>query len=199
MPSLVYRTHATDATDQTTYSFASVDIGAADATRYVIVALAARNSTADRTVSSATIAGVSASIVADGSAANTQCAILMAAVPTGTTGTIAITFSAAQLRCGIAVWAAYNLRSATAIATLATASATLNVNAVTNGFVVGITSGISQTPVWSGLTEVLVDTSIETTFEMGAASASLVAEATPRAISISGAGTTPFSAIASFR
>ena len=199
MPSLSYRTHAVDASDLTTYSFAGVDIGTADAVRYVIVGVAARNTTADRTISSATIGGVSASIVVDGSSSFSQCAILMAAVPTGTTGTIAITFSAAQLRCGIAVWAAYNLQSATAVATLATTSATLDVNAVTNGFVVGVTFGVSQTPVWSGLTQDLADTVIESTNEFSAASASLLAAATPRAISRSGAGTTPYSAIASFR
>jgi len=199
LPSLSYRTHAVDATDLTTYTFSTIDIGTAGSNRHVIVGVVARNGTANRTISSATIAGVSASIAADGSGGNTEAGILIAAVPTGTTGTISITFSAGQLRCGIAVWAAYDLTSATAFASLATSSTTLDINTPADGIIVAVSMGVSTTPVWSGITEVLPDTVMESTSEMTAASASLISAATPRAVSRSGAGTSPYAAIASFR
>lgn len=199
IPTLSYRTNAVDATNLTTYSFASVDIGTAAANRHVIVGVVSRNASAARSVSSATIAGISASIVADGVVSNSQAAILIAAVPTGTTGTIDITLSGASERCGIAVWAAYGLLSATPVASLNTASGTLDINTSANGIIVAVNLGVSQTPVWSGITAALVDTVIEGLIEYSAASDSLTPAATPRAVSRSGLGTAPITAIASFR
>lgn len=199
IPTLSYRTNVVDAANSTTYTFNTVDIGTAAANRHVIVGVVSRHASVANTVSSATIAGVTASIVADGVISNSQAALLIAAVPTGTTGTIAITLSGGSERCGIAVWAAYGLLSATPVASLNTASGTLDINTSANGIIVAVNLGVSQTPVWSGITSVLADTVLEGLNEYSAASDSLTPAATPRAVSRSGLGTAPVTAIASFR
>lgn len=83
-------------TNQVTHTFSSQGFGVAQTTREIYVLISYGGSAA-RTISSATIGGVSATIrtqdvLSDGSQA-VGSAIISAAVPTGTTGTIAITFS----------------------------------------------------------------------------------------------------------
>jgi len=114
-----------DTGNVTTYTFAGANIGAADAARYVIVLVThASSAGAARTVSSATIGGISASIHANAGAASAQglgTAILIALVPTGTTATISITLSGGGGSCDIGVYRVVGLASATPFDT-ATAS-----------------------------------------------------------------------------
>lgn len=94
-----------DATSQTTYSFTSQNIGnRPSATRRIIVCVGGYRD-AGGAVSSATINGVAATIHVSDNSAYQSMAIISAVVPTGTSVTIAITWSISQAACGIAVFA----------------------------------------------------------------------------------------------
>lgn len=142
----------------TAYTFPSAAIGSADANRIVVVGVGGATSGGARTISSVTIGGVSAAQVIDHSSANAgnHSKIWAAAVPTGTTADIVVTWSAGMFNCGIGVWAAYDC--------LITASHTAqdNVTASTSSLFVpeggiGIgyffNGGGSSTYTWTGLTE----------------------------------------------
>jgi hypothetical protein len=198
-PTLTYVTNVVDTTNLVTYTFTGVNIGTAAANRYVIVGVASRHQSFSRTIVSASIAGVAAAVIADGDISRSQAAILIALVPAGATGDVVIQFTAVAERAGIVVWTAHGLSSPTPVDFLNTASGTLDIDTAADGIVVAVNLGVSQTPSWSGITEDLPDTVLEGLNEYGAASASMTAAATPRAISRSGLGTVPVTAIASFR
>jgi hypothetical protein len=83
-------------TNLTTYSFTGLDFGAAQGDRYIIGV--AVSGTAARSISSATIGGVTARVVVSasgGGAVDRNAGIVIANVPTGATGTIAVTWRAA--------------------------------------------------------------------------------------------------------
>lgn len=75
----------------TTYTFTDMDIGAADTDRIVVATLYWGQVTSDRTLLSASIGGVAATIVAQRHVTTGGVAIIQAAVPAGTTGTVSFT------------------------------------------------------------------------------------------------------------
>jgi hypothetical protein len=96
----------------TTYSFTSLDFGAAQDDRYIIGIPV--SGTASRTLNSATIGGVTARIVVQlsaGGASNRQAGIIIANLPTGTSGTIAVTWNNGCAHCAIGWWRATGLSS----------------------------------------------------------------------------------------
>jgi hypothetical protein len=98
-----YADTAGDVADLTTYTFTGRAIGAAAASRRVVVAVTT-NST--RTVNAVTIGGVAATIDAThavGGAA--RLAYASAVVPTGATADVVVTLDAAGLGCDIVIWA----------------------------------------------------------------------------------------------
>lgn len=112
---VTYTDSSASNTDLTTYTFSSLSIGEASTSRHVIVAVLASNSAATvSTVSTLTVGGVSASLAKRATATNGIAEIWIAAVPTGATGNVVVTFNAGNNRASVGVWAAYNLLSATA-------------------------------------------------------------------------------------
>lgn len=97
---------AVDASDLTTYTFSSQSFGDAASDRVILVTAAWRLSSGDPVISSATIGGVSATIVRQDHVARGGTAVLAAEVPTGTTGDVVINFDIANSRCGIKVYRA---------------------------------------------------------------------------------------------
>lgn len=97
----------------------SISIGTADATR-VVVCVAHWIGSNDRTLSSATINGVAATVVNQFVIDNADdfrapgVAIFAAAVPTGTTVTVGMSFSG-SVTAKVATYSVYNLNSATAV------------------------------------------------------------------------------------
>lgn len=141
-----------------TYDFTSIDLGAAAADRYILVGVVARN-TGDATITEAScsIAGVTPTELLDTVSSGSGVGFLIAAVPTGTSGTISIVYSASRLRCAIAVWRITGLNSTTPTDGPDTDhtdahSATLNVEA--GGFVAGIVfqAGSATDCTWTNLT-----------------------------------------------
>lgn len=154
----------TSATDLTTYTFSGENLGTAAGDRYIIVGVAARAGATGRSISSITVGGVSATIsiqgTQDGAAACCVGALAIAAVPTGTTGDVVVTFSGGMLRCAIQLYRATGLSSATPSDTdsdvSGAANPTVNLDVPAGGFAIG--SGVSGSssggPVtWTGLTE----------------------------------------------
>src|SRR5690349_19922485 len=106
-----YASSAGNSSTLTTYTFSSQAIGTAAPTRRVLVGLYSGNTTALRTISSVTIGGSAASLLAQDTHSSTifiNEAFYWLSVPTGTTANVVLTFSGSQLQAGIAVWAVYD-------------------------------------------------------------------------------------------
>lgn len=161
--SVTYESTATDETDQTTYTFSNQAIGSANSNRYVIVCFHAVFTTST-SLSSATIGGVSATISVQVNSSLSAggywaSGIIIAAVPTGTTADVVLTFGATAVRASISTFSATGLNSATATNTYTATGSTLSrsIDVSAGGFAVGCTcqyatSGLS-TWTWVGLTE----------------------------------------------
>ena len=160
--SISYRTTETQDSAATTYTFTSKDIGTAAVGRRVIVGVVGSGA-ASRTISSVTVGGNAATAVAFienvGGLATLQAALYAIQVDAGTTATIVVTFSGGNNRCGIGVWAAYDLQSGTATATGTSVAnpqtASLNISA--GGIAIGVANGFDNNALtgysWTNLTE----------------------------------------------
>lgn len=143
IPTLEFLQVAEDETDATSYSFTSQNFGAADPERELIALVFWVGNAASRTLDSATIGGVTADIriqIADATPANPKSvAIIQAAVPTGTSGTVALTFSGSCLRAAIGLYRVRGLSSRTPTHTGSDTDDTLGFGAITvnkGGFVI---------------------------------------------------------------
>lgn len=106
LPILTFRQSANDTADAASYSFSSQAIGTAASDRLVIVAVH-WDASSSRTISSATIGGVAATVAVqkiNSGATPTGVGLIYAAVPTGTTATVAVTMSGGVVRMGIGLW-----------------------------------------------------------------------------------------------
>lgn len=94
----------TSASNLTTYTFNNVDFGQPSASREIFVVVGWGTTTTTKTLNSATIGGVTASLEsgAGNSASGVRC--IRASVPTGTTGTISITMSGTCTNMGAGVY-----------------------------------------------------------------------------------------------
>lgn len=146
-----------DTGSATTYTFSSQALGTAASDRKIVVGAFAVN--AVKAVSSMTIGGVSASlVVAKTNSGGEQIELWQAAVPTGTTGDVVVTWAGGQLGCGIGVFRIVGAESAAhdtgGSAAAGAGSDTLDIPA--NGVAVGVAgtnpNGI-PTWTWTGLTE----------------------------------------------
>ena len=143
---LVYRDNDVNLTDGTSFTFSGKSIGTAATDRHVIVAvywLAASS----RTISSATIGGVAATIAVQGADTDGN-GIIIAAVPTGTTADIIITLSGAADDMAIGWWTVTNPISATATATNTAddtdGTASVNLTIPSGGFAIAAATDASD-------------------------------------------------------
>ena len=158
-PVLTFRTSAVDPVARTDYSgsFDGVAIGAAAADRVVIVGMGG----GDQPVSAVTIGGVSATQVIAVRSATTGCSasFYRATVPTGTTADIDIVFSASCGNCGIGVWTATGIDTATeqTASDIDTQSLTTNtIDVAAGGVILGYSideETVAVTTTWAGITE----------------------------------------------
>jgi len=146
----------------TTYTYTSFPFGTAASDRY-IVCRAGSTWQAGGIMTSATIGGVTASIVvhAHGNSGEQDGDIFIAAVPTGTSGTIAMTYAGSQARNGLGCDAMYGISSATPYGSGSDADVTGNTPSVTfavpaSGWIVGGShseDNSCSTASWTNLTE----------------------------------------------
>jgi len=153
-----FESSAVDGNSATIYTFSGVALGAAAADRYIIAGVSG-DSAGDTTITTVTIGGVAATELMDGSNSQANMGFFIAAVPTGTTGDVVVTFSGSKARAGCACWRATGLASPTPHATLqdttlsgAVLSGTINVPS--NGFVIAYDACDGTiTTTWVGVTE----------------------------------------------
>lgn len=163
----------TNTSDLTAYTFSSQNLGDAAADRYIIVCAESRSgSTFD--ISTLTVGGVTATIIANSfnSSSNYGRAVMgIAAVPTGTTGDIVVTWSAGVVRCSIQVYRATELNSATPVDSDTSIADDPTVTlTVGNGFAIGACgTGTPGSATWTNLTEDY-DTAPETNMTVSSAS-----------------------------
>lgn len=84
--------------NNTTYNFSGRSFGAAANDRYIVVSV--HGDVGPQTPVSATIGGVAATLVYS----TPGLGIFIAYLPTGTTGTVSVTFTGSVSRCGFSVW-----------------------------------------------------------------------------------------------
>lgn len=171
----------TNTTSGTSLTYSAVSLGAEAADRYIIVSAAQRNAGVSRPISSATIGGVAATIIAQDESLNAGIAgnglgLIIALVPTGATGDIVINYSGGSvLRGSIGVWSATGITStATDTATDVASPFTQDLDISANGIGVGscVTGVTSATFTWSGLTEDYDTVGVTTNTQSGASLAS---------------------------
>lgn len=112
-------------TNLTTYTFNSVDFGAADSTREIFI-VGFAGTTTTRTLSTATIGGITATVINQGAGATGSSFIAFATVPTGTSGTVVLTLSGSASHILFSCFVINNRTNIgqTAVTTTPTASAT---------------------------------------------------------------------------
>lgn len=145
---------AGDVSDTASYAFANQPLGPTHAARIIVVAVTARKVAPSATISSITIGGVSATVAVTSTQGGNTAAIAYATVPTGSTGTVVVNWSAVVLRCGLAMW---SIRGAAATVTTASAFGAVgtSITGTTNGFVIAASGNTadSQTYTWAGVTK----------------------------------------------
>lgn len=176
--------HGEDATTSNVYTFTSKSTGVAASNRFVIIGISTRFGGTTITSLTVTVGLVSATKVV--SAANTTggnttlSELWIAAVPTGTSDNVVVTYSAGVLRCGLNMWRMVGAASGTASASGSsvvdptTATIIIPNNGSAVGYVVSDFNGGSGAISWTNLTQSLAITTITGSFRHGAAMADFV-------------------------
>jgi hypothetical protein len=159
MATLNYEDYQGSGANSTSYTFSSMGIGTADADRKVLAVFATFD-TATIVVSSVTIGGVSASLVASNVFSDTERGIYVyeASVPTGTTADVVVNFTATQITVACATYSAIGL-SMTPDNTdsdegSSSSSLSATVTRVNGGAVLAVGWSIFASDIsWTGVTE----------------------------------------------
>lgn len=172
--SVVYTNKYVLTTNTTTYTFTACDLGTASTDRRVIVCAHMYGGTS-RSLSSATINGVSATVLTTNTALTANAILIIANVPTDATGDIVLTWSGSCAGSAVTVWSAAGLTTDTpvaAVSSIASSPTSGSMATSSGGFVVGGVTvrygdGTTRTHSWSGATE-QHDTELENTGSEGA-------------------------------
>lgn len=115
-PSISYVSQNSQTGASTSHTFSAQGIGTAATGRRVVVGVSCYSGSSG-TLSSATIAGESATIVVQATGTNTIAALIIAQVDSGTTGDVVLNWSSSNQNVGIQVYRIVDLTSSTAHAT----------------------------------------------------------------------------------
>jgi hypothetical protein len=141
-----------DEVDRATYTFSAVNLGTTTSGKHVILAIR----TVTRAVSTVTVDGVTATQAATASASSGFVYLYIAAV-SATSGDIVVTISGGSAaRCGVLIYEALNLQSATPVNTASDTTDPLNLDLSIPGASVAVGLGATNgttTCAWTGLTE----------------------------------------------
>lgn len=150
-----------DTTTQSEYTFSSKSLGTADTTREIFVSIVCGTGS-QLSLSSGSIAGVSATIASSQHAHSSSFSALMfASVPTGTTGDIVVTPSGSCTRCSIAIYRvidrlAFGTNQSDSSSSASGGSTSITVSGTTvynNGFMIGnVAKGNTENPTSNVLT-----------------------------------------------
>ena len=154
-----YLQTAGSATDLTTYTFSSQNLGEAAFDRTIICAVSGRTqdgTSSGNVISSVTIGGVSATIAVQGqNSGNTQ-GIAIASVPTGTTGDVVVVFAETMTNAEVSLYRCTGISTTVYDSGTSTASVgTYDLDIPANGVAVAMMKNDdgSQTATWAGLVE----------------------------------------------
>ena len=156
---LDYLQQSTSTADSSTYNFASVNLGTAAGDRYIIACVAARVGSGTPTIDAVSIGGVSATPVVtqvNTSSGSNVIGIFIAAVPTGTTGDVDVTFSTTMLRCVVTLYRATGINPTPSDTDSSTATdPTCNLDIPAGGFAIGAAcvGSVAGSFTWTGITE----------------------------------------------
>lgn len=166
MATLSYLTNAVNGADASSFTFSSQTLGTAAADRYIIVHASGALVSGTGTINSVTVGGVSATEVVGGTLpgqTTDYTSIWIAAVPTGTTGDVVVAFPGTARRCGIALYRATGLNSATAFDTITDATTAIDptvsdtINNESGGVFMAAVYTRNSSPLptmaWTGVTE----------------------------------------------
>ena len=156
--SVVFATSAVSATNATTYTFSGKSFSVASSDRKVVVSICASGNLADPIISTVTIGGVTAAVVVSlhGTPATQDylMALWQAAVPTGATGDVVVTFTGQIGSCGIGIWAVYGAATAASDTDSSGSDpATVSLDVPASGIAIGAHQAGDGTFTWTGLTE----------------------------------------------
>lgn len=148
-----YQASANSGTNGTSYTASAIAFGTASADRYIVVAASTEDGGA---ITSATIGGISATILVQRTSGSVTAALLIALVPTGTTGDVVVNFTGTSDHHGVAVWSVTGMPSATPLDTDSnTTGSGLTLTSQVGGLVFAATAySDAATTTWSGATEV---------------------------------------------
>ena len=160
---VAYLQATVDAANAASYTFASQNLGTADADRTIVVFVGSRASGATAfNVSSVTVAGVTATSVVQQSvtsASASLCALYAVDLPTGTSGDVVVTPNRSAVRCGIAVFRCTGISTtandtATDSQVSASTALALSVDTTADGIVIGgAFNGANVENAWANVTE----------------------------------------------
>jgi hypothetical protein len=156
------------AADLTTYTFSAAALGTAATNRKIVVAICGAVSTT-AIVSTLTVNGVTATFITGSRVRSPDnerpIELWQADVPTGATGDVVVTWSSAQNRCGIGVWAVYGAAAAPhATATDNSSPYSQNVVVPTGGVIIGASYGLTATShAWTAPMVENYDQTVEST------------------------------------
>jgi hypothetical protein len=148
-----------DNSDSATYTFAAHPIGAADASRIVVVGVSMRASGTTLDATSVTVGGSAATLIAKqrrGSTVTNILAVYAIAVAAGTTATVVVNANTASLRCGISVYRVVGAKlpaSANAVDSNVDLAVSLPVLADGCAVAFAMSGNPAAVGTWSGLTE----------------------------------------------
>jgi hypothetical protein len=155
LSSYAFQGTASSSTNASSYTFSSQPFGSAASDRIVIVGIAGNSGSSS--ISSVTIGGVNATIVVQ-STGSLNIAIAAAAVPTGTTGSVVVTFSVGKSSCGIGIWSATGQITASGVASGSNVDLSeITISAEPGGFAIGVAANTElEAPAatsWTGASE----------------------------------------------
>lgn len=184
---------ASSATDASSYTFSSQSLGAADADRRIFVCVGSRKTGGATSISSVTVGGISASIeVEEQNTGTNTCiaAVVVASVPTGTTGDVVVTFADTMLRCGISMYRVLGVDGAAPFQALNSTAdpGTANLDIPADGFAISVDSVVCLSVAWTNLTED-TELNIESNFRLSTASDEFASQQTDRTITTTRTGT----------
>jgi len=157
-------TSAISSADATSYTFSSVALGAASATRAIYVFITGQESTGQApTITPVTVRGVTATKVTDvynSTEPHYVSSLWKAAVPSGTSGDIAVTLNKTMSQLGVIVWALtgdhyqFNLQTNTSSSTASFSLTSVPDNSV---ILAGRGGHSSHTHTWSSAVDENID------------------------------------------
>jgi len=161
-PNITFLQCAGDATDLTTYTFATQNTGTASADRYTLVGVTGEDADTVFTVSTVTVGGDSATEVTEdgGLGVSINSAMYIMANSAGTSEDIVVTFSEAVTAAAVCLWQVNNLTSGTAhdfasdnASGGAAANLTMDFAALGVGAAICGNTTDTNTFTWTGMTE----------------------------------------------